>query len=370
MSIQIEVIRKSRGLKEFLKFPWKIYRGDPNWVPPLISDQKKLLHPKINPFFKHAQVTRLVARRDGKVVGRICAIDDRAHIEYWQEPVGFFGFFECIEDPEVAEALIQAAADWLKPRGMDYIRGPVNLSTNDTCGLLIEGFDSPPVFMMTYNPPYYAELLEGCGLEKVKDLYAYKLRKDEVPERVIRVGEKIAAKADITVRPIKIKNLKEDIEKVRHIYNSAWSKNWGFVPMTAAEFDYTADDLKKVLDPELAYIAEDGDNPVGFSLALPDLNVALKHINGRLFPFGFLKVLHHQRKIKNIRVITLGVIKEYRGRGIDLLFYLETLRRGVARGYEWAETSWILEDNVPMNKAANMVGAKIYKRYRIYEKAL
>ncbi len=370
MSIQIEVIRKARHLNEFLKLPWRIYRGDPNWVPPLISDQKKLLHPKINPFFQHAQMTRLVARRNGKVVGRICAIDDRAHIEYWQEPVGFFGFFECENDPETAKALLDAAADWLKSRGIKTMRGPMNPSANDSCGLLIEGFDSPPVIMMTYNPPYYIDLFEKNGLTKAKDLYAYKLHKDEIPERVIKVGEKIRDKQDITIRPIKIKNLREDIEKVRFIYNQAWSKNWGFVPMTAAEFDHTAADLKQVLDPELAYIAEDGDKPVGFSLALPDLNVALIHCNGRLFPFGIFKVLYYRRKIKNIRVITMGLIEEYRGNGIDVLFHMETLKRGVKRGYEWAETSWILEDNVPMNKVAAMVGAKIYKRYRIYDKAI
>jgi hypothetical protein len=234
MALEIETIRKERDLKDFLQLPWRIYRDDPNWVPPLLSDQKKLLHPKKNPFFEHAQMTRLLARRDGEPVGRVCAIDDRAHIEYWQEPVGFFGFFECINDPEVARALFDAAADWLKPRGIDVIRGPMNPSTNDSCGLLIEGFDSPPVFMMTYNPPYYADLLEAAGFTKAKDLYAYKLSKDEIPERIIKAGEKFRNDLDITVRPINIKDIKQDIEKVREVYNQAWSKNWGFVPMSRA----------------------------------------------------------------------------------------------------------------------------------------
>lgn len=370
MSLSIEVIRKSRHLNVFLKLPWRLHRGDPNWVPPLIADQRKLLDPKRHPFFEHAQMTWLMARRDGHVVGRICAIDDRAHVEFWQEPVGFFGFFECENNPDTARALIEAAANWLQPRGLDFMRGPMNPSTNETCGLLIEGFDSPPVFMMPYNPPYYAELLEKAGLAKVRDLYAYKLTKEDVPQRLIKSGEEIRRRLDIKVRPINLKNVGAELERIREIYNSAWAKNWGFVPMTAAEFDYTAQDLKKIADPNLAFIAEDGDRPVGFSLALPDLNIALKHVNGRLFPFGILKLLYHSRKIKSARVITMGVIQEYRGRGIDVLFYLETFERGVKAGYESAELSWILEDNVPMNRIMNMMGARIYKRYRIYEMAL
>lgn len=370
MSLRIEVIRKSRDLNEFLKLPWRLYKGDPNWVPPLIADQRKVLHPKINPFFEHAQMTRLVARRNGRPVGRICAIDDRAHVEYWREPVGFFGFFECENDATVAKALIDEAGQWLRPRGFNVMRGPMNPSTNDNCGLLIDSFDSPPVFMMPYNPPYYAELLEKSGLAKVKDLYAYKITKEGIPERVIKAGEKIRERSDISVRPIRTKALKDEIERIRSIYNQAWSKNWGFVPMTKAEFDYIAADLKKVMDPELAFIAEDGDKPVGFSLALPNLNEALQHINGRLFPFGIFKVLYYSKRIKGARVITMGVIEEYRGRGIDVLFYLETFQRGVARGYVWGELSWILEDNAPMNRALDMIGARVYKRYRIYEMAL
>ncbi|MFH1862718.1 MAG: N-acetyltransferase, partial [bacterium] len=369
--LQLKIIRQSRDLTPFLRLPWRIYQGDRNWVPPLLSDQRKLLDPKRHPFFDHGEMTRLIALRDGVPVGRICAIDNRAHVDYWQEPVGFFGFFECENNKDTAKALFDAAANWLQPRGLNFMRGPMNPSTNETCALLIEGFDSPPVVMMPYNPPYYIELLESVGLAKIKDLYAYKITKEGIPERVIKAGEEIKSRnQNITVRPINLKNLTADLEKVRTIYNAAWSKNWGFVPMTAAEFDHTAADLKKIIDPELAFIAEDGDAPVGFSLALPDVNVALRHINGRLFPFGIFKVLYYSRKIKNARIITMGVVKEYRGRGIDVLFYLESFRRGVARGYEWGETSWILEDNVPMNRALEMIGAKIYKRYRIYQMAI
>ncbi len=370
MPLDLEIIRKPRQLKEFFGLAYRLYRDDPNWVAPLLSDQKKLLDPKRHPFFEHAQMTRLLARRQGRVVGRICAIDNRAHVEYWKEPMGFFGFFECENDPEAAQALLDAAAGWLKSRGMNFMRGPMNPSTNETIGTLIEGFDSPPVVMMTYNPPYYPALLEGAGLKKVKDVYAYKLTKADIPERLVRIGAQIRERLKITVRPLDVKNLKQEIEQVRSIYNAAWSRNWGFIPMTSAEFDHIAHDLKQLLDPELAFIAEAEGRPVGFSLALPDINVALKHIKGRLFPLGLIKVLYYARRIKNVRVITMGVVEEYRGRGIDSLFYLETFERGVKHGYEWAETSWILEDNVLMNRAMDMMGGKIYKRYRIYEKPL
>lgn len=370
MPIQIEVIRKSRNLKDFLKLPWHIYRNEPNWVPPLLYDQRKLLHPKNNPFFIHAQITRLLARRDGKPVGRICAIDNRAHTEYWKEPVGFFGFFECENNPDSAIALVDAAAEWLKLRGLKTIRGPMNLSTNDTCGLLVDGFDSPPVLMMPYNPPYYLTLFEACGLAKVMDLYAYRIDKENISERAVRIGEKIRERVKIRIRPINVKNIHQDIERVRFIYNQAWSKNWGFVPMTKSEFDYTAADFKKIMDPELALIAEDGDQPVGFSIALPDLNVAFKRMNGRLLPFGIFKLLYYSKRIKNARVLTLGIIESHRNRGIDTLLYLETFQRGIANGYEWGEMSWILENNISMNQALKAVGAEIYKTYRIYEKAL
>jgi GNAT superfamily N-acetyltransferase len=370
MSLDLEIIRKPRQLKDFFGLPYRIYRGDPNWVAPLIYDQKKLLDPKRHPFFDHAQMTRLIARRNGRAVGRICAIDNRAHVEYWQEPVGFFGFFECENDPEAAQTLIQAAADWLRPRGLNALRGPMNPSTNETIGLLIDGFDSPPMVMMTYNPPWYADLLEGAGLAKIKDVYAYKLTKADIPERVKRAGDVLRQRLKITIRPLDVKHLRHEIERVREIYNAAWSKNWGFVPMTSAQFDHIARDLKQLVDPALAYIAEDGDRPIGFSLALPDINVALRHIKGRLLPFGIIKVLWHARHIHQARVLTMGVVEEYRNRGVDTLFYLDTFANGTKKGYDWAETSWILEDNVPMNRAMEMLGGRIYKRYRIYEKPL
>ncbi len=370
MSIEIQVIRKARDLNEIFRLTARIYQSDPNWVPPLRSDFKKLLDPKRNPFFEHAQMTRLIARRNGQTVGAICAIDNRAHVEYWREPVGFFGFFECVNDVEVAKRLLDEAAKWLQPRGLNILRGPMNPSTNDTIGTLVDGFDSPPMVMMTYNPPYYPQLLEASGLRKVKDVYAYKLRREDITERMLRHGEAIRQRLKVRIRPIEVKNLPSEIEKIRAIYNSAWSRNWGFIPMTPAEFDHTAKDLKKILDPRLAFIAEDDGKPVGFSLALPDINIALKHAQGRLFPFGIFKILYYARKIHQARVITMGVLEEYRNKGIDTLFYIETFKRGVAAGYDWAETSWILEDNIAMNRAMKMIGGVIYKTYRIYEKEI
>jgi GNAT superfamily N-acetyltransferase len=370
MSLDLEIIRKPSQLRDFFRIAHNIYKDDPNWVAPLVTDQKKLLDPKRHPFYDNAQISRLILRRDGRAVGRICAIDNRAHVDYWKEPVGFFGFFECENDPESAQMLLDAAADWLKPRGLNFMRGPLNPSTNESIGMLVEGYDMPPMIMMTYNPPYYNELMEQAGLSKVKDVLAYKLTKPDISERMLRMGEVIRQRLKITVRPLNPKDLAGEIERVRAIYNAAWSRNWGFVPMTKAEFDYTANDLKRILDPNLAFIAEDNGRPVGFSLALPDLNVALKHINGRLFPFGIFKVLYYSRQIHSARVLTMGVIDEYRGRGIDTLFYLESFQRGTSHGYDWAETSWILEDNTLMKRAMEMMGGKVYKRYRIYEKPL
>ncbi|MBU0519828.1 hypothetical protein KKA00_07500 [bacterium] len=370
MSIKIEVIRNKQELRAFLQLPYEIYRGDPNWVAPLLFDQKRLLDPKVNPFFMHAQMTRLVAKRNGKVVGRICAIDDRNYIEHWKEPVGFFGFFECINDQEVADALFEAAADWLKPRGIDTMRGPTNPSSLDTCGILTEGFDMPPVFLMAYNPPYYLDLLDKAGLTSVKEMYAYRLGVDDMPQKILSVAENYKQNLKVNIRTIDLNNIKAEIEKVRLIYNQAWSENWGFVPATFEEFEHSADDFKQILDPEFVFIAEDAGKPIGFSLAIPDYNQALKHLNGRLLPFGIFKLLYHKRHIDAARVPIMGVIPEYRKQGIDVVFYLNTINRSKALGHGWGELSWILEDNVSMNRVLKMINAKIYKRYRMYEKAI
>lgn len=356
---------------EFIKLPWKIYKDDKNWVPPLISERKEFLDKRKNPFFKHAEVVFYLAKKHGKVVGRIAGIVNRNHIEFQKEKVGFFGFFECVEDYKVAKILLDGVKNWLKSKGMEIMRGPANFSSNEEWGMLLEGFDSPPVFMMTYNPKYYLDFMEKYGMEKARDLYAYFIDKNfPPPERVVKMAASIKQKENIKLHSVDMKNLENEAEKIKAIYNSAWSPNWGFVPMTDEEFDHMVKGLKQIVDPYLVFIAEVDGKPAGFSLALPDVNLVLHKINGRLFPFGLLKLLWHTKiknKINGVRIITMGVVPEFQKRGIDTVFYVETYNVGVKRGYTWAELSWVLEDNLKMNRILELLGARLYKKYRIYE---
>jgi len=362
----------SRGLlRKFIKFPWIIYKNDENWVAPLISEMKKKFDRSKNPFFRYADVQPFLAIRGTKIVGRIVAINNPRHNEFHKEKTGFFGLFECIEDAQVAKALVDAAAQWLRQRGMEVIRGPVNFSSNEEWGLLIEGFDDPPAIMMPYNPPYYTLLLESCGLRKAKDLYAYTIDDTAVmPEKVLRITELVRKKTNITFRSINFAHLKHEIEVLKSVYNSAWTANWGFYPMTEEEFDYMAKELKRFAVPDLILIAEVDGKPAGFSLTLPDIYQALKRCNGRLFPFGILKFLRDRKKIDRARVMVLGIVEVFRRRGIDALFYLETFQRGKRLGYKRGELSWVLEDNVTMNSPLEAIGARLYKKYRIYEAKL
>ncbi len=366
--IDVTPVRSSADLKAFINLPWTIYRNNPHWVPPLRRDLKKRLDETQYPFFDHAEAEFLIARCQGRVVGRIVAIKNDIHIDFHEEQVGFFGFFESIEDPEVAAALFSHAAQWLRERKLGVMRGPVNYSANDDCGLLVEGFDSPPMIMMSYNPPYYLNLIEGFGFEKAKDLLAYEITDEvQVPERLERTVQWIKKRKKITIRPLVKKHIHQEIQRVKEIYNSAWEKNWGFVPMTDREIDYMAQELIQIIDPDLLLFAEIEEEPVAFILALPDFYVALKHANGRLFPFGLLKILWHSRKIDTARVLAFGIKKEYRQQGIDALMYYEAYKRGVAKGYRRGEMSWILEDNTLMNRGIKNMGATLYKRYRIYD---
>jgi GNAT superfamily N-acetyltransferase len=369
--LKIESAQTKADLMEFIKLPWQIYRNDPHWVPPLIVERKEFLDRKKNPFFRHADVVLYLARRNGQTVGRIAGIVNHNHVEYHQEKVGFFGLFECMKDQEVAKALLDKVREWLKSKGMQIVRGPANFSSNEDWGFLLEGFGSRPVIMMPYNPPYYLELAESYGMRKAKDLYAYFI--DETlptPPRVVRMAENIRKKEEITVRSLDLKRFDQEVQGIKQIYNSAWSKNWGFIPMTDEEFDHLAKSLKQIVDPHMVFIAEVDGKPAGFSLALPDFNQVLARLNGRLFPIGIFKLLWHskvRRNIDGVRIITMGVVPEFQKRGIDTVFYLETYSVGVKRGYRWAEMSWILEDNTLMNRMLRLLGAKLYKKYRIYE---
>jgi hypothetical protein len=368
MPLRIEPVRTPKDLHAFVTYPWSIYRDDPQWVPPLIGDTKKIFSPEHNPFFAHGEIEPYLARRDDTVVGRIAAIRNRAHEEFHQEPVGFFGFFECENDPEVAMGLLGSVREFLRARGLKVMRGPVNPSTNDECGILVDGFDTPPMVMMTHTHRSYPALLEKCGMAKAKDLYAYVLESDTLPDKLVR-GAAIARERnpEITLRGFDKKHLGREVAAFKEVYNQAWEKNWGFVPMTDAEVDHMAKQLKPAVDPALVHFAMHKGKTVGFAFALPDLNVALRHANGRLFPFGLIKILWYARGIKRIRVLALGLLTEYRRTGIDVLLYHELFSRGLAKGYRMGEFSWILEDNLAMRRPLEGIGARPYKTYRIYD---
>ncbi len=367
--MQIVPVQTKADYRDLIMLPWKIYRHDPQWVAPLISQQKVLFDKKKHPFFEHSQADFFLARRGKEAVGSIAAILNNRHNQIHNENVGFFGFFETINDYSVAEKLLDTVMAWAKSQHLDYIRGPENYSQNEVCGLLVDGFDTPPVILMAHNPPYYQAFVEKYGFTKAMDLWAYCMDSSTaIPERVIKVVERIKARSPFTFRTINKKDFKNEVARVKQIYNHAWEKNWGFVPLTDREIDHIAHELVQIIDPEIVFFAELDGQPVGFSLAVPDINQALKKLNGRLFPFGFFKLLYHAKKINRLRVIIMGVIKEYRNKGIDSVFYLDTYRRGIEKGYHWGEFSWILENNEPMNTALRNIGARVYKTYRIYEK--
>jgi len=372
--IRIEKVIGGKQLNRFLKFPWSVYKGNPNWVPPLLIERKQFFNPAKNPFFDHALVEHFLANRDGKVAGRISAIINSRHNEFHNDKIGFFGFFESINDFGVASRLFDAAAEFLRVRGMDTMRGPCNFSTNDEIGFLVKGYDSPATIMNTYTPEYYLELAEKYGMKKAMDLYGYYLD-DTMPiaERVVKVAEKVQHREDLVIRKLNLKKLREEVEKVKYIYNKAWEKNWGFVPLTDEEIDHMADDLKMIIDPNIAFFAEVKGNPIGFSLSLPNMNEILIKLDGRLLPTGIFKLLYYMkihRIVKGVRTLIMGLIPEYRGRGIDNLLYLETIRQGPLHGYHWSEMGWILETNFKMNRAIEALGGRLHKVYRIYDYAL
>lgn len=361
------------AFRDFVRLPHRLYAGTGQWVAPLTRDVKEMFDPRKHPFHSHSEAQPFVARKGGRAVGRIAAIHNRNHVAFHQEPVGFFGFFESEDDPAVAEALFATAAGWLRERGLETMRGPASFSTNEEAGLLIEGFEHAPAVMMPYNPEYYVRLVEGAGFEKAKDLLAYKLDSNVPPEMLVERERKLAARLGVRIRSLRMGEFEAELDRVRDIYNRAWEKNWGFVPMTDAEIDHMARQLKPLVArlPEQVIFAEnENGDAVGFTLWLRDYNRALRHAKGRLFPFGIVKVLRHMRDIDSCRVVTLGLVPEVRGQGIDSLLIMALFRFGSAAGIEVGEFSWILEDNVPMRKPLERIGSEVYKRYRIYDRAL
>ncbi|MGH7547777.1 MAG: N-acetyltransferase [Gemmatimonadales bacterium] len=363
-------VTDGRDLDRFIAFPYDHYRGDPLWVGQLRRDVRSLLSPDKNPFFQHAEAQYFLARAAGRTLGRIAAIKNDAHTRTHSDRVGFYGFFECVNDQAVAHALFDAGASWLRRRGFAIMRGPVSPSINDEAGLLVQGFDAPPTLMMPHNPPYYVDLLNRYGFAKAKDLLVYQSTDIRTPERLVRAANVLAQRKGITLRALDMKHFRDEVELVKRLYNRAWERNWGFVPLSDAEIDHLAKQLKPIVDPDLVCFAERDGDVIGFAVALPDLNVALKHNpSGRLVP-GILKVLWHARRVSRLRILLLGVVKEYRSTGVDALMYHWIWTKGVAHGFHWGEGGWILEDNVAMNNAAVHLGFVPYKTYRIYDKAL
>ena len=371
--VRIAPVRNRQDLHQFTQLPWQLYSDDPAWVPPLLFDLKKLLSPKKHPFHKHADVQYFLARLNGQVVGRIAAIVNHRHIQFHNESVGFFGFFESIDDQDVAQALLAAAEQWVGQRGVRSVRGPMSFSTNEECGLLVNGFNTAPMVMMSHHRPYYARLIRTAGYAKAKDLLAYliDLREDAtIPERLVHGVQRLQRKQAITIRSIDVRRFEEEVHLLHGIYHRAWEHNWGFVPMTEAEVDLLAHTLRLVADPKLCLIAELDNRPVGFALALPDYNQVLRRMNGRLFPLGALKFLWYRRQIDALRILLLGTNPDVRVRGLDAMLYLKLWQDVPAYGYRLVECSWILEENWGMRRGLERMGAQIYKTYRVFEKTL
>ena len=368
----IEVVRveKAKDLNRFIRLQGEIYKNDPNWVPPLIKDVKFKLDRARHPFFDHAKMDLFVAIQGNDVVGRIAAILDERHNKVHQEHTGFFGMFECIENYDVAHSLFSTAENWCREQGMDRIRGPVNLSMNDECGFLLEGFDSSPVIMMTYNPRYYLDFCDRYGFAKAKDLLAFLKDEVGVVGRIANIVERVRKKKNVVIRHIDMKRYVEEVEIIKDIYNAAWELNWGFVPMTSRDMDLLAQELKPILEPELVLFAEVDGRPVGVSITIPDYNQVLKRINGKLGPISILKILYYRRKITGVRSIAFGIKKEYQKTGINTVLYYETEMASARLGYKWCEMSWNLEDNKMINNFDEAIGGKLYKKYRIVEKSL
>ena len=358
-------------LREFIMLPFRLYQGVEQWVPPLISERKRHLDRRRNPFFQHADAEYFLARRGGKVVGRISAQVDRRFNEFQDNDWGMFGFFECEDDPEVAAALLEAARTWLRERGRDHMIGPLDFSTNDECGLLVEGFELRPQILENWHHPYYADLLEGQGLVKAMDLYKWSLHvtgRDQVMPIIFELAEKLEPEHGIKIRGMRRRDMNGEISRFMEIYNAAWERNWGFVPLTDTEIEYYASELKPVLDENWAMVAEkvETGEVVGVALTLPDFNQVLKKLNGRLLPFGWLRALREKGKVDAVRVFALGVKPEYQHTGVAAALYARHFDMAAATPQKGGEMGWILEVNKPMNKAMEAMGGEIVKRYRIY----
>lgn len=380
--LEIQPVQSVQDRRTFIEFQWKVYQNDPYWVPPLISERMEFLDPERHPFYRHSEVELFIARREGRPVGTIAAILNNRHNEFHSERIGFFGFFEVLPDREAAEALLDTACQWARARNLTALRGPANYSTNEEVGLLVDGWDGPPVIMMTYNPRYYVEYIEGAGFRKAMDLLAYFVdltqfgpHGENLPPKLVRVAQKVQERGEFTVRRMDMRHFDEEVERFKAIYNSAWERNWGFVPLTDAEIEHIAVGLRQLLDPHVVVFAERDGRPVGAMLPLPDVNQALI----KAYPrpevpewWTMLKLLWHWKVrgcVDTIRGFAGGVLEPYRGRGVEALLFIE-MAKGALPRYRRAEISWVLETNIMMRRTAEMLGGRVYRTYRLYEKSL
>ncbi|MFD2548930.1 hypothetical protein ACFSR5_14870 [Sphingobacterium suaedae] len=372
--IEIVPVQSKKQLAKFIDLPHDLYAKDPNYVPELFLGQQDMLSASKHPFYKHSEAQPFLAYKDGKLVGRVVAIWNRNHNAFNNVTEGQFGFFESINDQEVANRLLETAAEWVRKRGGNNIVGPVNLTTNDTCGLLIDGFDRPPMAMMPYNPPYYLDLITHAGYQKKVDLRAYLVTKANANQRSVVLLDKLEERlkrSGILLRQINLKDFANEAKKIKQVYNRAWDKNLGFVPMTDEEFNHTAKDLKAIVDPKYCIVAEKDNEVIGFALGIPNINEILIHIKrGRLLPFGIFKLLFGMKKIRTLRVLMLGVLEGHRKLGIEACLYGHIIKNSIPSGIEAAECSWMLDHNYNMNHAIEQINADLYKRYRLYEKAV
>jgi len=380
VAITIKTVETKQDQETFLHLPWKIYvspdgKRDPNWVPPFLDDQRSLLNPQKNPYHQHSRTKLYMAFNEkNELVGRISASVDDNFNKFWNSKVGFFGWFECLNDQEAANTLFAEGEKFFKSEGISEVRGPASFTSNDDYfGFLLEGYDSPARIAMTYNPPYYLQLTEKAGYKKAKDLYAWYLSAaNEPPERIVKIVERAKKRERITIRPLNMKRLMEDAKVLQELYNKIWEKNWGFVPMTDAEFQYQVKKLKDIVWPDFVVFAEVDGKAIGFNLVVPDVNQALIKMDGELFkwsdPFALVKFL--TTKFDDTREMAMGIHPDYRNKGLEAMLYMEALKTGKKRKIKGGELSWTLEDNEGINNGIAAMGGKVIKKYRIYSKAI
>ncbi len=370
--VHIQEVTTKAHLRRFIDLPYRLYKDHPCWVPPLRIDIKSQLSPDKHPFYRHASHTFFLVTHNGSDVGRMAVFHNRKHNQVYNVNVGMFGYLDMVDDVEVTTALMAAAREWLAQFDVTHLQGPYNPDINGSVGILMDTFDSPPMILMPYNYPYYARHLEELGFSKVKDLWTYELYAPmDAPDRLVEFTRQMIEQGRYSIRTVNMRRFWEEAELVKEIYNQAWAENWGALWMDDEEFTYLAKDLKLLVDPAVAYLAEVNGEAVGFSLSLPNINEALARIpNGRLFPTGLFKLLRHKRRLSTLRILTLGVLKPYRRLGIEAAFYLRTINDGQAKGYRLGEASWILEDNAPMINGLLRMGARKVKTYRIYGRPL